>query len=121
MKKLEWFEIPSSNFQRAVDFYQQVFATELRIQPFGPFQMGVFSHQPDDGAGCVIHGEGYTPGADGVVIYLDASPSIDAVLARIEAAGGQIKMGKMALPQDHGFIAYFHDTEGNRLALHAMN
>lgn len=121
MKKLEWFEIPSSNFQRAVDFYQKVFATELRIQPFGPFQMGVFSHQADDGAGCVIHGEGYTPGANGVVIYLDASPSIDAVLARIAAAGGQVTMGKMALPQDHGFVAYFHDTEGNRLALHAMN
>ena len=121
MKKVEWFEIPSSNFPRAVDFYQAVFDTQLRIQPFGPFQMGVFSHTPDDGAGCVIHGDGYTPGADGVVIYLDASPSIDAVLGRIEAAGGQIKMAKMALPQDHGYIAYFHDTEGNRLGLHAMN
>lgn len=120
MKKIDWFEIPTSNFQRAVTFYQTIFQIDLRVQQFGPFQMGVFPHAENDGAGCVIAGDSYIPGADGVVIYLDASPSIDAVLNRIEAAGGKIKAGKMPLPEHMGYIAYFFDTEGNRLALHSM-
>ncbi|MFD2273604.1 hypothetical protein ACFS07_28025 [Undibacterium arcticum] len=54
------------------------------------------------------------------MIYLDAGPSIDRVLARIEPAGGSIQMGKTELPRELGYIAHFIDTEGNRLALHAM-
>ena len=120
MNKLEWFEIPATNFQRAVDFYQRVFDVNLNVRPFGPFQMGVFGPNEGAGVGCVIHGEGYVPGADGVVIYLDANPSIDAVLARIVPAGGTIKSDKVVLPENHGVIAYFVDTEGNRLGLHAL-
>ncbi len=118
--KINWFEIPSKDFSRAVKFYEAVFDTKLRVETFGPNELGIFTVPNGDSIGGVIHGEDYVPGAGGVVLYLDAGPSIDQVLARIETAGGRIKTGKTALPQEMGFVAYFFDTEGNRMALHAM-
>ena len=120
--KINWFEIPSSDFARAVKFYESLFDAKLKVEHFGASTIGVFTG-PDgdgDGFGCVIKGENYVPGGDGTVLYLDAGPSIDAVIGRIETSGGQIKIGKTELPQVMGFVAYFIDPEGNRLALHAM-
>ncbi len=118
--KINWFEIPATNFERAVDFYQTVFDTKLKVEMFGPNQLGVFTGPDGTSVGGVVKGENYEPGGNGAVNYMDAGPSIDAVLGRIEAAGGAIKIGKLALPEDMGFVAYFIDTEGNRLALHSM-
>jgi uncharacterized protein len=118
--KINWFEIPASNFSRAVRFYETVFEKKLRIEEFGGGQLGVFTNTDGESFGGVMQSEGFTPSGDGTVIYLDASPAIDQVIARIKTAGGQIKMNKFALPDSMGYIAHFIDTEGNRLALHAM-
>ena len=118
--KINWFEIPATDFNRAVKFYETLFDTTLKVSDFAGFELAVFTGPDGDSVGGVIRGENYVPGGDGAVLYLDASPSIDAVLARVESAGGRIKMGKITLPGDMGFVAYFIDTEGNRLALHAM-
>lgn len=120
MNKIEWFEIPAANFQRAIGFYQEVFDKALDVRPYVGSEMAVFSNDNGEGVGCICYGEGYAPSENGVVIYLDASPSIDATIARIAPAGGKVTLDKMVLPESMGFIAYFHDTEGNRLGLHAM-
>jgi hypothetical protein len=117
---INWFEIPSSDFARAVAFYESVFDAKLRTEQMGNSRLGVFTKDDGNSIGAVIHGERYVPGKDGPVLYMDAGPSIDGVLARIEPAGGRIQIGKTALPKGLGFIAYFTDTEGNRMALHAM-
>ena len=118
--KINWFEIPSTNFSRAVKFYETIFDTKLRVEKFGPNDLGVFTLENGESIGGVVHGETYPPASAGVVLYLDAGPSIDQTVARIEPAGGRIQSGKMALPEGMGFIAYFFDTEGNRIGLHAM-
>ena len=118
--KINWFEIPSADFKRATAFYERLFDTALKIEQTGPVKMGIFNDASGESCGCVAQSEHYLPGKDGTVIYLDAMPSIDQVIARIEPAGGKIQMGKMALPDGLGFIAHFVDTEGNRLALHAL-
>ena len=118
--KINWFEIPASDFARAVQFYEAVFEKKLRIEEFGGGQLGVFTNTDGESFGGVMQGEGFVPGKDGTVIYLDAGPAIDQVIARVKAAGGQIKMDKLALPDSMGFIAHFIDSEGNRLALHAL-
>lgn len=118
--KINWFEIPSIDFSRATKFYETVFDTQLKVEQTGPVKMSIFTDPSGESCGCVAHSEHYLPGANGTVIYLDATPSIDKVLARVEPSGGQIQMGKMALPEGLGFIAHFVDTEGNRLALHAL-
>ena len=120
MQNIDWFEIPSADFGRASRFYESVFDCTLKTEEFGTFPMAVFASPSGEGVGCVIKGEPYVPGPHGTVIYLNGGASIDKVLARIEPAGGRILMGKMALPDNLGFIAHFIDTEGNRLGLHTM-
>ncbi len=63
----------------------------------------------------------YKPsGTDGVLLYLNANPDVQLVLDKIEAAGGKIAMPKTEISPEYGFMAMFIDTEGNRIALHAV-
>ena len=119
--KINWFENPSIDFQRAVRFYETIFDTRLKIEDFGSLPMGIFTGADGNSVGSVVHGEQFVPSDKGPVLYLDATPGFDAVLARIETAGGRILMNKMELPRELGYIAHFIDSEGNRIALHAAH
>ena len=46
---------------------------------------------------------------------------MDDVLSKIEIEGGQILMGKTKISDDIGYMAFFRDTEGNRVALHSQH
>jgi uncharacterized protein len=59
-------------------------------------------------------------GAGGALVYLDATPSLDAALARVTAAGGQVALPRQALPPGMGFFAHITDLDGNRVGLHAL-
>ena len=119
---INWFELPSADFQRAVSFYNAILATSLKVEKFGPesTDMAVFPAADDGAAGCVIHDAKYRPHADGAVVYLNCEPSIDQVLDRVAGAGGAVIQPKTALPPGMGFFAHIADTEGNRVGLHAL-
>lgn len=118
--KINWFEIPSTDFARAVTFYETIFGNKLKVEQFGGGPMGIFSGQ-EGSVGCVIYSAQLKPNENGTLIYLDATPDMDKVLDRIEAAGGRVVLKKTQLPEELGYIAHFMDTEGNRVALHAMH
>ena len=56
----------------------------------------------------------------GTLIYLDASPSLNAALERVVLAGGQVALPRQALPPGMGFFAHITDLDGNRVGLHAL-
>ena len=114
-----WFEIPVTNMDRAKKFYDAIFETEISVMDFGPLKMGIFPHSSVGCALCL--GEWYKPSADGTLVYMDANPNLQIVQDRIEAAGGKVMMPKKQISPDHGYMAIFTDTEGNRLALHSDN
>lgn len=113
---ISWFEIPSANYNRAVQFYERVFKVELKHEEMDDMAMAVFPHAEAQSAGAVIHCNASKPDSDGVCIYL-YSNDFDAALQRIENHGGKIAMPKMSIGPN-GFIAHFIDTEGNRIGLH---
>ena len=115
-----WFEIPASDFARAVGFYEKVFETRLITEKMMGAQLAVFPCERPGMSGCVIQGEGYTPGRDGCVIYLETKGALDGPLARAAANGGKVALAKTALPEGMGFYAHFVDSEGNRVGLHSM-
>lgn len=119
--RVVWFEIPTDDFDRAVAFYGALFQTELKKEQFGGSQLAVFRYPEGSIGGCVISGPEYRPAPDGPVIYLNADPSLDAVLARVPEAGGSIAQPATRLPGDMGVYAHIIDTEGNRVGLHAMS
>lgn len=113
---IDWFEIPTTDFERAVGFYQQVLAVSLHPETMNGMQMAIFPHEAQPG-GALVHAEFFKPSADGCVIYL-YTDTLDDTLARIADAGGQTCFGPMELPNNIGRIALFIDSEGNRIGLH---
>jgi predicted enzyme related to lactoylglutathione lyase len=81
----------------------------------------VFPYEGEGTGGALICGpSANAPSAGGVVVYLDCSPSLDAALQRVNAAGGAIAMPRQALPPGMGFIAWIRDLDGNTVGLHAL-
>jgi len=116
---LNWFEIPVRDLGRAAAFYEKLLQTSLRRESMGPNTLAVFPYTEPGVGGCLIAGDGYAPGPGGAVVYLAAGDSIEATLARLEAAGGSIATSRTQLPGDMGAFAHILDSEGNRVGLHA--
>ncbi len=116
---INWFDIPAVNFERAVQFYETILDVTLRRAPSGGTMNGIFPADRETGgvAGAVCKGEGYVPSAEGTVVYLNADGHLDAILSRVEAAGGRIVLPKTHIG-DPGYIAWLIDSEGNRVGLH---
>ena len=118
---LDWFEIPARNLDRAQAFYEKLLGFTLRRETIGTSSLAVFPSAETGVGGCLISGPSTpAPSADGALVYLNAAPSLDAVLARVEAAGGRVTTPKVQLPGDMGVFAHVTDSEGNRVGLHAQ-
>jgi hypothetical protein len=70
--------------------------------------------------GALAQSDYHKPGMEGSVVYLNANPDMNTVLEKIEMEGGKILMPKTEISPEIGFMAFFADTEGNRIALHSQ-
>lgn len=121
MKNAVWFEIPATDLDRAIKFYEEIFAKTLRRESMGGIELGVFPYEQPNTGGAVVKGPAYQPSGDGTgpVVYVAANGEIDAILARVPAAGGSVALPKTSI-EDVGAIAHVIDPEGNRVGLHAV-
>jgi predicted enzyme related to lactoylglutathione lyase len=117
---LSWFEIPALDFARARSFYEKLFGVELKEHAAGPNIMGVFPYdEAKASGGCVMKGPFLKPTFEGVIIYLNAGDSLDAVLNRVKPLGGEVVFPKTEVP-GIGHFAHMTDSEGNRVGLFAV-
>lgn len=116
-----WIEIPVQNMKRAVSFYGEIFEIELNAMNMGPVVYALFPTKDRFNAGALANGDGYTPGMQGPVVYLNGGDDLQDVLDRVREAGGEVLMPKQLVNKEIGYIAYFRDTEGNKIGLHSMN
>ena len=116
---VSYFEIPVSDLERAIDFYQRVFGFALERTVIDGHPMALFPNAASEGTitGALAHGESYVPSRDGTRVYF-AVESIDDVLDRVRELGGDVLYPKTAVGE-WGFVAEFADSEGNRIALSA--
>lgn len=119
---VNWFEIPVFDLDRAQRFYEILFATPLlRDRRDGKGGLAVFPYEKYGVGGCLRRtADGPKPSPDGATVYLNAVPTLEAVLARVEAAGGHIALSRTELPGGMGCFAHVIDSEGNRVGLHAL-
>jgi len=110
-----------SDMDRAKNFYETVFDVTISVQDFGGVLMGFFpSEKEASGAkGSLIKYESYVPSEEGVLIYF-GSDDVQIQLDNIIDAGGTIQREKTQISPEHGYMAVFVDTEGNRIALHSQ-
>ena len=120
---INWFEIPATNVKRAAKFYSAVLEIKMEEHADGPCKMAVFpaGNGSEERAihGALVQSEWHKPSSTGVLVYLNGNPDLAVPLAKVSQAGGKVVMQKTAIGE-HGFMAAFIDTEGNRVALHSM-
>lgn len=117
-----WFEIPVTDMARAIKCYNTIFGYALEAMSFGDTEMAwmPFDESENGAAGTLIkHDEHYQVAGDaGVLIYFMCDDVADT-LVKVEEAGCKILQGKTQISEEHGYMAIFYDSEGNRIALHS--
>jgi predicted enzyme related to lactoylglutathione lyase len=120
---INWFEIPVTDTARAKKFYETIFGVKMDTRQMMGMEMTFFPNdmQISTGkvSGSLVKGPAHKPSMDGAVVYLNANPAIQSVIDKVEKAGGKITMPKTLINEQTGYMAFFTDTEGNRMALHA--
>ncbi|MCP9848115.1 VOC family protein [Synechococcus sp. Lug-A] len=114
---VRYLEIPVSDIERAVDFYEFVFGVELKRVVVDGYEM---AHFPTlgDGKGADValaQGDVYIPSKAGVIVYFHV-PDIDVVISRAAERGAETLHAKNEVMPDT-WVAEFEDSEGNRVAL----
>jgi predicted enzyme related to lactoylglutathione lyase len=119
---LNWFEIPATDISRAKNFYQTIFDISLEENIMDDAKMAFFPWEMGSGkaTGALVQSPYHIPSMDGSLVYLNANPSMDNVLSKVEAAGGKIVVPKTSI-KDYGYIAFIRDTEGNKVGIHSIN
>ncbi|TXB66899.1 VOC family protein [Vicingus serpentipes] len=118
---LNWFEIPALDIERSKKFYETIFDIEMTLMDMGDEKLALFPFEPGTGkaSGAIATGEYHKPSDKGTFVYLNANPTMDNVLAKVEAAGGKILQPKFSIGEN-GFVAYIQDTEGSVVGIHSM-
>ena len=120
---LNWFEIPASDLKRAQGYYEGIFAMkmvdlgEMMEMKMVGFPIDMMSGKV---GGALAKSEYHQPSESGTLVYLNANPDIQTIIDRIEQFGGELLMPKTLINEEIGYMAFFRDTEGNRIGLHAQ-
>lgn len=115
------FEIPATDIDRAIGFYQAILGLQIEKMEFPGMEMGLLPFEDQMVTGVIMKGEGYDPSATGITIYLDGGNDLQPILDKVEPNGGQILMPKTPHADEVGFFALFLDSEGNKMGLHSVN
>jgi predicted enzyme related to lactoylglutathione lyase len=109
-----YFEIPVSDLERAINFYQSLLGIELERGSIHGYEMAFFPFENNEAgiSGALCKGDVYKPSIDGSFVYLFTS-NIDEVLSKAVDLGSEILFEKT----DAGncFVAEIKDSEGNRI------
>ena len=116
--KLSFFEIPASNFERAVEFYRNVFNWKINIFGDENEMMGIFDLENISGA--ISFSNGFEPSKNGVLISVLVE-NIEDILKTTEENGGETNIPKTRIEcEGKGYFAVFTDSEGNKIGLHSL-
>jgi len=116
---INWFEIPATDMERAVNFYSAILDAEMQRNEMGGYTMAFF---PSEGvSGALVQGAGYIPSETGIVPYLNGGDDLTTILSRVESAGGTIVLPKTKITDEIGYMAFFKDSEGNKIGLHSRS
>jgi predicted enzyme related to lactoylglutathione lyase len=120
---ISWFEIPAIDLDRAQKFYETIFDIQMIAMDMPQLKMRLFPIDDPMNIGGAIcsSADFYKPSAEnGPLVYLNGNPDVQLILDKIKSAGGQVLIPKTQISPEHGYMAVFLDTEGNRVALHSL-
>lgn len=112
-----WAEVPVTDLPAAMRFYETVLGVKLQLSEDGPNPMATIpSSSPDGGlSGHLYPGKPAMRGTGPTIHF--ATADLEAALARVAPAGGEVVSTIIAIPQ--GRFAYCLDLDGNSIGLFA--
>lgn len=122
MKNLvAFFEIPATDFSRAVSFYENLFGVQLDQMNCGHEKMAFFPAEESICPGAISWSSEFSfqPSAQGVLVSLNCESISDSIPV-IEKNGGKILIPKTKIEaENRGYFCVFLDCEGNRVGLYS--
>jgi predicted enzyme related to lactoylglutathione lyase len=118
---INWFDIPATDFDRAVKFYETILGVQLIQENMLGARMAIFPAKAGEATGAVMARTGVAPATGGTTIYLKAGADLGVALARVESAGGRVLHPKTFIKEGMGYFGLLLDTEGNSVGLHSPN
>jgi predicted enzyme related to lactoylglutathione lyase len=116
---INWFEIPTTDFERGVKFYNTILNTQMHTTEMGDGLMAFLPSEQGALGGAVVKFPHQTPSDKGTMVYLNGGDDLSEILARVEPAGGKIVLPKTIVTPEIGYCAVFRDSEGNHVAIHS--
>jgi len=117
---LVWADIPVVDLARASAFYAHVTGEPVLTMPDTGDTVAVIGN-PNSADPPMFSADLYVGGtplaSGGVTIYFNTNGDLDGMLARVVEVGGEIVQEKQFMGPMVGWIAFFKDTEGNRIGL----
>ncbi|WP_420411264.1 VOC family protein [Roseibium sp.] len=115
-----WMEIPVSDLDKAIEFYNNVFKTELNlITDMGPNHIAMFPCNCENGIAGHLYPGKPAPKGTGPTIHLACPDTLEETMERFAKAGGEVLSDPIPIPA--GRFAYGEDLDGNSIGMFAVN
>jgi predicted enzyme related to lactoylglutathione lyase len=114
-----WADIPVADMDRARAFYSAVL--QMPVEPIPGMEgiaLPVVNDRDSVAFDLVKHETAVPSSGSGTTIYLGANGDIAGMAKRVLEAGGKILQPPTDMGEMVGVIAFFLDSEGNRLGIH---
>lgn len=114
-----YFEIPVTDLERAIAFYNAVFGCQFERVNIDGNEMALFPafDKASGITGALAKGGSYVPGKQGSRLYFSVV-SIKETLHKVKQAGCEVLYPETSVGA-YGSVAEFEDSEGNCIALHS--
>lgn len=109
-----WTEIPVTDMEKSMAFYNDVFGWSLTLDTSGPNPMAMFGDQKGVCGGHLYPGKPAAAG-EGNTIHLAVPGKLEDTMARCDTAGGKVISPIIEIPP--GRFAYALDPDGNSIGL----
>jgi len=113
-----WFDLPVSDLERSIRFYQQVLNRALNIETYGDTRFATFAHNQGN-AGCLVQSDKPIEPGNTIVVYFNVDGRIRDAVNKVREFGGRVELDIHPIGP-FGYRAVINDPDGNKLVLHSQ-
>ena len=110
---LVWAEIPVTDMDRAVKYYEDVLQTKIEMYEEGGTLMPTFKTEEQSGIAVHLSEGKPAQNGEGPTVYLHSPESLEDTLERVKQAGGNVVTDIITIPPGRFFDSV--DLDGNSI------